>query len=65
MGNAARVLTDLESSLLRCDQCGYPFATLRNGKLVIQSNHHGEKHYNSLTVEELENIARRLREPPG
>ncbi len=58
-----QALADLEATLLRCDACGYPFATLRNGKLVIQSNHHGEKHYNSLTPEQLEALARRLREP--
>ena len=40
-----------------CGCCELPFARLQNGVLVIQSNHHGEKHQNVIAVAELVRLA--------
>ena len=39
--------------LLRCAECGLPFARLQGGCLVIQSVHGGEKHFNWVSVWDL------------
>ncbi len=38
---------------LRCKCCGLPFARIVNGALIIESRHHGEKHENSVSIEEI------------
>lgn len=39
--------------LLRCGQCGLPWAKVQNGVLVVESRHHGERHVNVIALEEL------------
>lgn len=38
---------------LKCACCDLPFAVVQRGVLVIQSRHHGQKHSNVITLEEL------------
>jgi hypothetical protein len=39
--------------VLRCGQCGLPWAKLSNGVLVVESRHHGERHVNVIALETL------------
>lgn len=39
--------------LLRCGQCGLPWAKVQNGVLVVESRHHGERHVNVIALAEL------------
>jgi hypothetical protein len=39
--------------VLRCDDCGLPWARVRNGVLMVESRHHGEKHTGVIPVAEL------------
>jgi hypothetical protein len=42
-----------DQAVLKCSCCDLPFAVVQRGVLVIQSRHHGERHVNVLTLEEL------------
>jgi hypothetical protein len=42
-----------ESIVLKCSCCGYPFAIVVNGVLVIKSRHHGEQHTNTISLVDL------------
>ena len=52
-----------EKEPLRCaeDGCALPFAYIENGVMVVTSSHHGRKHINVITLEE---IQRRLGKEP-
>ena len=39
--------------VLRCGQCGLPWAKISNGVLVVESRHHGDRHVNVIALEEL------------
>jgi hypothetical protein len=39
--------------VLRCGQCGLPWAKICNGVLVVESRHHGDRHVNVISLEEL------------
>jgi len=49
-------LTEEQPDVLNCVQCGKPFAVLRDGVLRIQSVHRGEKHYNEITLEQIQEL---------
>lgn len=38
---------------LRCDECGRPFAILKDNVLIIKSRHGGKEHTNVVTLAEL------------
>jgi hypothetical protein len=42
-----------ELQVLHCRTCGLPYAKIYGGRLIVLSQHHGEKHVNSIDVEEL------------
>ena len=44
--------------VLRCGQCGLPWAKISNGVLVVESRHHGDRHVNVISQEELARIWR-------
>lgn len=46
---------------IRCLCCPRPFATIQDGRLVIQSKHGSATHVNALTVEDLERLVAVLR----
>ena len=39
--------------VLRCGQCGLPWAKISNGVLVVESRHHGDRHVNVISLDEL------------
>jgi hypothetical protein len=39
--------------VLRCGQCGLPWAKICNGVLVVESRHHGDRHVNAMALEAL------------
>ncbi len=39
--------------VLRCGQCGLPWAKVCNGVLLVESRHHGDRHVNAIALEEL------------
>ncbi len=39
--------------VLRCADCGLPWATIQNGCIVVQSLHSGRKHFNAISITEL------------
>lgn len=39
--------------VLRCADCGLPWATIQNGCVVVQSVHSGHKHINAISITEL------------
>lgn len=39
--------------VLRCGQCGLPWAKISNGVLVVESRHHGDRHVNAIALPEL------------
>ncbi len=39
--------------VLRCGECGLPWARLQNGALVVQSQHSGQKHINAIALDDL------------
>lgn len=39
--------------VLRCGQCGLPWAKISNGVLVVESRHHGDRHVNVIALEAL------------
>lgn len=41
-----------EIVLLRC-KCGLPWATVKDGQLLVQSKHFGQRHINSISLAEL------------
>lgn len=42
-----------EPLVLRCACCGLPYARVQGGCLVVESRHHGEKHTNAISLEEV------------
>lgn len=48
-----------KGEMLRCRFCGTPYAELRNGVLIIEQRHHGDKHVNVISVWELVMMALR------
>jgi len=42
--------------VLRCGQCGLPWAKICNGVLVVESRHHGDRHVNAIAIAELERL---------
>lgn len=42
-----------DARTVRCDECRTPVFKIRNGLLIIQSTHHGEKHTTVITFETL------------
>lgn len=42
--------------VLRCGQCGLPWAKISNGVLVVESRHHGDRHVNVISLAELERL---------
>ena len=42
---------------LMCDCCTYPYAYIQAGKLVVTSRHGSQQHTNTLTPEELRQLA--------
>lgn len=48
--------------LLRCGQCGLPWAKVQNGVLVVESRHHGERHVNVIALAELFKLWREAQE---
>ncbi len=42
--------------VLRCTECGLPWAKIVNGVLVVESRHHGEKHTSVIAITELEKL---------
>jgi hypothetical protein len=49
-------LPDAEPVVLKCAACGLPFARVQNGALVIESRHHGDKHYNVIALDMLRDL---------
>jgi hypothetical protein len=49
-----------KSLVVLCTCCSLPFATLRRGRLVIRSRHHGGIHTNELDLEDLKRILEAL-----
>lgn len=47
------VTTTTECLVLRCKECGLPFAQIQGGALIIQSVHSGQKHVNVISIAEL------------
>lgn len=45
--------------ILRCSGCNLPWAKLHNGYLTIESRHHGQKHTNVITIDELVQLSTR------
>ncbi len=43
----------MTDKLFRCDKCGLPFARLKKSSIIVESQHHGEKHTNSMSVWDL------------
>ena len=43
----------MEDKVLKCHQCGLPWARLQGGSLVVESRHHGEKHVNAVAIADL------------
>jgi hypothetical protein len=43
--------------VLRCTECGLPYARVVNGVLVVESRHHGEKHTSVIAIAELDKLA--------
>jgi len=39
--------------VLRCGQCGLPWAKICNGVLVVESRHHGDRHVNAMALDAL------------
>jgi len=39
--------------MLRCAECGTPFAEVQHGALVIRAKHHGAVHVNVIALSEL------------
>ena len=50
-----------KSLVVLCTCCDLPFARLQFGRLVIQSKHYSDNHWNSLSPEDLESILELLR----
>jgi len=44
--------------ILRCAECGLPWARLQDGVLIVESRHHGETHVNALPARRLLAMAR-------
>jgi len=42
--------------VLRCGQCGLPWAKICNGVLVVESRHHGDRHVNVIALTEIERL---------
>lgn len=42
--------------VLRCGQCGLPWAKICNGVLVVESRHHGDRHVNVITLDEVKRL---------
>ena len=39
-----------ERVVLRCVECGLPWAEIQNGSLVVKSRHRGQVHVNAISV---------------
>jgi hypothetical protein len=39
--------------VLKCACCDLPFATIQRGVLMVNSRHHGDKHVNVVTLQDL------------
>jgi len=44
--------------VLRCGQCGLPWAKICNGVLVVESRHHGDRHVNVIALDEIARLWR-------
>lgn len=42
-----------EPIVLKCACCDLPFATIQRGVLMVNSRHHGDKHVNVVTLQDL------------
>ena len=49
------------SQVLRCACCGLPYARIVDGRLVVVSEHHGQKHANAIAIEELVGLVRQIK----
>ena len=52
-----------KSFVVLCTGCGLPYVTLRAGRLLIRSRHHGSTHTNVLDIEDLKKIIAALALP--
>lgn len=45
-----------KTTILRCSCCGAPYAKVIDGRLVVVSHHHGQKHANSIALDDLKSL---------
>ena len=46
-------MTDVVDLRCTCGACRLPWARIKNGCLVVESKHHGERHVNQIALPEL------------
>jgi hypothetical protein len=53
-----------EPIVLKCACCDLPFATIQRGVLMVNSRHHGDKHVNVVTLQDLIQWLRTIEHEP-
>lgn len=47
--------------ILRCRYCRLPYARFDGETLVIETRHHGQVHFNTITIKDLIRLSKRAR----
>jgi hypothetical protein len=58
------MMTTPEPIVLKCACCDLPFATIQRGVLMVNSRHHGDKHVNVVTLQDLIQWLRTIEHEP-